>query len=196
MTTVQSIGSLQRSLTAHLWIQRCQKLAQGRFWPILLTTAGCLGNVSYTCTLPFVCVGIITGTTLTRQKAVVSTLLIWLANQVFGYTLHQYPRTLDCFAWGLVLGVATLLVSLGSSYRPLFTPSNLRGNYLWILFLTTVGFLGFQGLLLLAGLFLESHSMTLAIYRDLWLSNLLWTGGILAIHALLIFFLQEQSYRA
>lgn len=194
MTTVQFTGSLQRSLSSHLWIQRCQVLAQGRFWPILLTTAGCLGNISYTCTLPFVCVGILTGTTLTRQKAVISTLLIWFANQVFGYTLHQYPRTPDSFAWGLVLGVATLLVSLGSSYRPLFTQSHLKGNYLWILFLAIAGFLGFQGLLLLAGIFLGgSHGMTLAIYRDLWLSNLIWTGGILGIHALLVFFLQDQS---
>jgi hypothetical protein len=62
-------------------------------WPSLFTTLGCLSNIAYTCTLPFVAIGIIAGTRLTRQRAVISALMIWLANQIFGYTWHSYPRT-------------------------------------------------------------------------------------------------------
>ncbi|MGQ9837616.1 MAG: hypothetical protein ACUVRV_06540 [Cyanobacteriota bacterium] len=169
-----------------VWIQSCQYMAQGRFWPSLLTTVGCLGNITYTCTLPFVTIGILTGTTLTRQKAVISTLTIWLANQIFGYTLHNYPRTPDSFGWGITLGICTLAVTLAASYRPLFKPGQLWRNYLWILVMLVVGFWGFQLLIFLAGLGLGgTHGLTLSVLGQIWLENWLWTSLWIGIHALL-----------
>jgi hypothetical protein len=86
---VQSIPKPRRGIPEVIWIQASRDLAQGRFWPSLFTTIGCLSNIAYTCTLPFVTVGIIAGTTLTRQRAIISASMIWLANQIFGYTWHR-----------------------------------------------------------------------------------------------------------
>jgi hypothetical protein len=140
------IPSSRRLIPAPLWIQAAQDLARGRFWPSLFTTVGCLSNIAYTCTLPFVTVGIVAGTTLTRQRAIISALMIWLANQIFGYTWHNYPRTPDSFAWGLVLGIGTVGIALAGGYRPLFSqskplrPKQLLLNYLWIPACSSWGF--------------------------------------------------------
>lgn len=91
-SSAQPIPRSCRLISAPLWIQAAQDLARGWFWPSLFTTVGCLSNIAYTCTLPFVTVGIVAGTTLTRQKAAISALMIWLANQIFGYTWHNYPH--------------------------------------------------------------------------------------------------------
>lgn len=58
---VQSIPKPRRGIPEVIWIQASRDLAQGRFWPSLFTTIGCLSNIAYTCTLPFVTVGIIAG---------------------------------------------------------------------------------------------------------------------------------------
>ncbi|MCF2970202.1 hypothetical protein L1047_03205 [Synechococcus sp. Nb3U1] len=189
MTSLQSSTSfvLQKPawLPAHVWIQTCQQMAQGYFWASLLTTIGCLGNITYTCTLPFVTIGILTGTTLTRSKAIVSTLMIWFSNQIFGYLLHNYPRTPDSFAWGIVLGISTLSVTLMASYRPLFKPDQLRMNYIWIPLMLLLGFLGFQTMIFLAGLFLGgTHGLTLPVLGKIWLDNWIWTGLWIGIHSL------------
>ncbi|MEN9232091.1 MAG: hypothetical protein Q6L68_14400 [Thermostichus sp. DG02_5_bins_236] len=194
MTTLQSLSSFVPRKTAWIpapiWIHTCQQMAQGYFWPSLITTVGCLGNITYTCTLPFVTVGILTGTTLTRSKAILSTLMIWLANQIFGYLLHNYPRTPDSFGWGIVLGIATLSVTLAASYRPLFKPvkpGQLWLNYAWIPLMLVLGFLGFQVLIFLAGLFLGgTHGLTLPVLGKIWLDNWLWTGLWIGIHSVLV----------
>ena len=51
------VSSFCHFIPAALWIQVTQDLAQGWFWPSLFTTVGCLSNIAYTCTLPFVTVG-------------------------------------------------------------------------------------------------------------------------------------------
>ncbi|WP_244350308.1 hypothetical protein [Thermostichus vulcanus] len=146
-----------------------------------------MGSITYTCTLPFVTIGILTGTTLSRQKAIISTLMIWLSNQIFGYLLHNYPRTLDSFGWGIVLGISTLSVTLAASYRPLFTPDKLWRNYLWIPLMLIVGFIGFQILIFLAGLGLGgTHGLTLPVLGKIWLDNWLWTSLWIGIHSLLV----------
>lgn len=162
-SSAQPIPRSCRLISAPLWIQAAQDLAQGWFWPSLFTTVGCLSNIAYTCTLPFVTVGIVAGTTLTRQRAAISALMIWLANQIFGYTWHNYPRTPDSFAWGLVLGIGTVGIALAGGYRPLFSqskplrPRQLLLNYLWIPAMLILGFLAFEGLILAAGLVLGGN---------------------------------------
>jgi len=118
--------------------------------------------------------------------------MIWLANQIFGYTWHNYPRTPDSFAWGLVLGIGTVGVAFAAGYRPLFSqskpirPRQLLLNYLWIPAMLILGFLAFEGLILAAGLVLGgTEGLTLPILAKIWLDNWLWTGFWLGIHALL-----------
>ena len=189
MNTLTFVPQSQKRthIPAPIWLQSCQQMAHGRFWPSLLTTVACLGNVTYTCTLPFVTIGILTGTTLSRQKAIISTLMIWLSNQIFGYLLHNYPRTPDSFGWGIVLGISTLSITLVASYRPLFTPDKLWRNYLWIPLMLILGFIGFQILIFLAGLGLGgTHGLTLPVLGKIWLDNWLWTSLWIGIHSLLV----------
>jgi len=190
---VQSIPKPRPWIPVAIWLRAAQDLACGRFWPSLFTTIGCLSNIAYTCTLPFVTIGIIAGTTLTRQRAMVSASMIWLANQIFGYVWHNYPRTPDSFAWGVVLGIGTVGVALLASYRPLFFQTHpLRAgrwlwNYLWIPAMLILGFLAFEGLILAAGLVLGgTEGLTLPILGKIWVDNWLWTSFWLGIHTLLV----------
>ncbi|MGB7415568.1 MAG: hypothetical protein WA902_15275, partial [Thermosynechococcaceae cyanobacterium] len=112
------------------WQARCRAIAQSKSWPIFLVTVGSLSNVVYTCTLPFVCLGVIAGMTLKRRAAIASASSIWFANQLCGYTLHNYPRTLNCFMWGWILLAGTLLVTMLASYKPLFASGKVSYHYL------------------------------------------------------------------
>ncbi len=106
---------------------------------------------------PFVCLGIIAGATLPRRRAIVTATTVWLANQFCGYTLHNYPRTFNCLAWGLVLLAGTLLVTLLSGYKPLFSQGALAHHYFRLTGTFIGGLILFEFVILGAGFLLENR---------------------------------------
>jgi hypothetical protein len=46
--------------------------------------------------------------TLCRTDAIRITVALWMANQVIGYAVLEYPRTVNSFSWGLAIGVAAV----------------------------------------------------------------------------------------
>jgi hypothetical protein len=45
------------------------------------------------------------GTTLKPKRAILVALSIGLVNQIYGYTLRQYPWSADSLLWGFMLGL-------------------------------------------------------------------------------------------
>ncbi|UFP94752.1 hypothetical protein [Gloeobacter morelensis] len=161
-------------------------------WPTLLLVLGCGSSLLYTCTVPLVGLGVTAGLTLPRSLALRVVGTIWLANQVLGYTLHNYPRTADSFLWGLILGLGAAAVTLAATGTARHRGPLSRRWALTAAWVTVAGFCIYEGIILLASLALGGlESFTPAIVGGLFLTNTLWAGGLLGLHALLASKLQR-----
>lgn len=63
------------------------------------------------CATPFAALAAVAALTLSRGDAVRITIALWLADQIVGYAIHGYPRTLESLAWGAAIGAAALLAT-------------------------------------------------------------------------------------
>src|SRR5882724_2743216 len=62
----------------------------------------------FACATPFAAFGVLGAMTLSRTDAIRMTVALWMANQVIGYAVLEYPRTVNSFSWGLAIGVAAV----------------------------------------------------------------------------------------
>jgi hypothetical protein len=187
MSSVQSLTIPANETLSAAWRSASRSLAYGQFWQALLIGAGSLSNLVYTCTLPFICLGVIAGTTLLRRRAIVTATIVWFANQLCGYTLHNYPRTFNCFAWGLVLLAGTLWVTLLAGYKPLFSQGAIAHHYLRLTGMFIGGFILFELVILGAGFLLENQCvLTVPILWSIFISNAVWLGSLTLAHACLV----------
>ncbi len=177
-----SVISQTRIPSLSEWQNACRDVAYERFWTVFLVSIGSISNLVYTCTLPFVCLGVITGMTLPRRKAIGAAFLIWLANQFCGYTIHNYPRTFESYTWGIVLLIGTLLVTYLANQIPLFT----KVSYLRLAGCLVGGFILFQIVIWLAGLFLTAHPTPFMIILRIFAVNSVWTLGLTVAHSALV----------
>jgi hypothetical protein len=53
---------------------------------------------------------------LSRRGALLLITLVWLANQLVGFTVLHYPWTTSTFTWGVVLGAVAILATLASQW--------------------------------------------------------------------------------
>lgn len=83
-------------------------------WPRLAVLAGVsvVSSLTLACAMPFVALAALAGLTGTRREAVTITAAAWIANQLVGYGLLDYPRTWDSFGWGAALGIAAVAATL------------------------------------------------------------------------------------
>jgi hypothetical protein len=194
MSSIQSLNRPTLSDLADQWTSGCRSVAQGKVWMTALIAVGSLSNLVYTCTLPFVCLGVIAGTTLLRRRAIASVTGIWFANQFCGYTLHAYPRTLNCFVWGWILLAGTLLVTMLASYKPLFSQGQLKHHYLRMGGFLLGGFVLFQLVILGAGLALgEASGLTPQILGGILGGNVAWIVLLAIAHGVLVWDSIKQS---
>lgn len=165
-----------------LWATRWQTIARSRVWFALLLAIGAFSSVIYPHP-PLVAFGAITGTTLKRKPAILIAMSIWLINQVYGYTLRQYPLTADSLLWGLMMGLGTLIVTVPASVRPSFSQKTLQGHCLWFGAVALIGFAAFESLILaLDWLLIGSHMLTWAITGSLFAKEVIWAIGLLLMH--------------
>jgi hypothetical protein len=61
------------------------------------------------CELPFAGLAAAAALNLSQRNSIVALLLVWVINQVLGFTLHGYPHALNTYLWGAALGIATLI---------------------------------------------------------------------------------------
>jgi hypothetical protein len=83
-----------------------------QLWLALLVLATVGFSLVFACAVPFAGLGVAAALTLSRRDALGVTLAVWLANQLVGYLILDYPRTANSFAWGAVLGVTVLMTTL------------------------------------------------------------------------------------
>ena len=77
-------------------------------WVGVLAVSTLVGTLAASCLMPFVALAVTAAATLPIRKAVRAVVVIWLANQVLGFTLLGFPLTPPTFASGVVLGLGSL----------------------------------------------------------------------------------------
>ncbi|MEQ8963432.1 MAG: hypothetical protein RLP02_36930 [Coleofasciculus sp. C2-GNP5-27] len=186
MSYVESSVAFKQS-TVLDWQRGWEAIAKRQLWFFLLLTLGSASNVLYTCTVPLVGFGAIAGATLPRRRALVTVMSMWLANQVLGFTIHQYPWTLSTFAWGLVLGVGAVVVTLLASLKLKLSKNDLTAYGAWLGIALVIGFGVYELTIWLACLVLGGcDSFTLPILWGIFQGNAIWAISLTAIHSLLV----------
>jgi hypothetical protein len=96
---------LQRSTSAHAaW--------RHLLWLALLVVASVMFSLALACAVPLAAFAAVAALTLSRRDALYLIALVWLANQLVGFAVLNYPWTASTFAWGVVLGAVALLATL------------------------------------------------------------------------------------
>ena len=115
-----------------LWQITEEAIAKNNWWQMFLIAVDSASSIIYP-HVPLVSFAAVAGNTLTRKKALISAMSIWLANQLYGFAVRQYPITLESLTWGLVMGLGMLTVTwLVTALRPQFSRCNLQGYSLWL----------------------------------------------------------------
>jgi len=168
------------------WAQAWKTLAHSPAWLGALLALGTASNVVYAHT-PLVAFAVVSGVSLPRRRAIAVALGLWLMNQAIGFGMRGYPLTATAFTWGALMGLGTLLVVGFASVRPAFSQSAWLGHGLWVLLTVLVGFVLYQGLIMLAyPLLAEGHAMGWDIIARLFRKQLIWTGAIALIHGAML----------
>ena len=80
-------------------------------WGAFLVVASAAGSLVLACVAPFVAVATIATLSLELPAALAVAATAWLANQAVGFGLLAYPWTLETAAWGLAIGLGTVLAA-------------------------------------------------------------------------------------
>jgi hypothetical protein len=170
------------------WSVAWNAVAHHRLWTFFLVAIGAFSSVIYPHP-PFVAFGAIAGTTLKPKRAVLVALSIWLMNQIYGYTVWQYPWSGDSLLWGLMLGLGSLIVTALALLRPTFSQKTMKGHCLWLGAIALVGFAAFQSLILSVDwLLIGSHTLTWAIAHSILINTTLWTISLTLIYLVFVRF--------
>jgi hypothetical protein len=85
-------------------------------WLGLLVGASVLFSLGFACAVPLAAFAGAAALSLSRRDALLLILLVWLANQLVGFTLLDYPWTASTFAWGAALGIVAVLATLAGQW--------------------------------------------------------------------------------
>jgi predicted membrane protein len=163
-----------------------RSLASRRFLPGLLLLLGTASNGLYA-HAPLVALAAMAGVMLPRRRAIAVALLLWAINQGIGFGLRGYPLTGTALAWGLLMGVGTLVVATFASWRPAFSQTGWWGHGLWLAIAVIGGFLIYQGSIMLAYPALAAgHTMGWEVMASLFRKQMIWAIAIALLHGLLL----------
>lgn len=166
-------------------LDRPRSAQPGRaLWLALIAVAGiCLSPV-FACATPFAALATVAALKLNRRDMIAVTLLVWAANQAIGYGLLHYPLTWDSAAWGLAIGVSSVLAVVMASALSTSRPAPLAISLPFV-----AAFATFELGLYLAGFALpvEDMAFSAAVVRQVFVINAVSLCSVMAAyHALVL----------
>ncbi len=168
------------------WQIAYKVISKSNWWQIFLITIGSASSIIYP-HVPLVGFAAVAGNTLTRNKALITVTSIWFANQLYGFTIRQYPRTFESFTWGLVMGLGMLTVTWLVTLQPKFSRRSFRGYLLWLAIAVLGGYAIYQGSIVLIAQLMGGHEFSSAILWGIFMKNAIWAAALSAIHSCAIF---------
>lgn len=176
------------------WQEGWKAIADRPWWQLSLIAIGSFSSIVWA-HVPLVAFAAVAGSTATRQKALIVAASVWLANQIYGYGIRQYPQTFESIAWGLAMGVGALLVTGLAAIRPKFTARSAIAHFLWLEGTVIVGFGLYQGLIAIVGQFLGFHGLTLKILGQILVKDLVWANILGLAHLVFISVLRRSKIK-
>ena len=85
-------------------------------WLGLLVVASGVFSLGLACAVPLAAFAAAAALSLSRRGALLLITLVWLANQLVGFTVLHYPWTASTFTWGVVLGAVAILATLAGQW--------------------------------------------------------------------------------
>lgn len=99
--------------------------AKARLLWIVLLIAGCtILTLKFACAAPFAALAALAALDMNRRDGVLLILGVWAANQAIGYGVLGYPHEFQSYAWGAVIGLA----SLAAFFAARFTAHRMTGH--------------------------------------------------------------------
>ena len=86
------------------------------FCLVLLIAASVSASLVFACATPFAAFAVVAAAMLRLRSAVLVVGAAWLTNQVIGFGLLGYPRTLDAAVWGVVICLAAVAAVAVASF--------------------------------------------------------------------------------
>ncbi|NJK57915.1 MAG: hypothetical protein HC939_18940 [Pleurocapsa sp. SU_5_0] len=165
----------------NLWRVAGKAIALSNWWQTFLIVVGSASSIVYP-HVPLVGFATVTGNTLTRKKALVSVTSIWFANQLYGFTIRQYPKTLESLAWGLVMGLGMLTVTWLVTLQPKFSRNNWQSYLLWLAIGVVGGYAIYQGSIVLIAQLMSGHGFSSAILWGIFVKDVVWAVALSTVH--------------
>ena len=80
-------------------------------WLSLLVAASVVFSLGLACAVPLAAFAAAAALTLRSRDATLFVGAVWLANQVVGFAILDYPHTANSILWGITLGAVSLLAT-------------------------------------------------------------------------------------
>jgi len=153
-------------------------------WLLILTLSAVGVTVALSCVTPFAALAVALAGTVGLSASLRVMTVVWLANQVIGFGLFHFPRTVETVVIGIVIGAAAVAGTIAAwavLNRMRFSPVLLR------LSVALVVSFGIYELALVAPVvFLgELETFRPAIVAELGLVNAVSLAGIIALNEIL-----------
>ena len=139
---MQNLKSLSNHTTHDLGAEAPVVWRQA-LWLALLVGASVAFSLGFACAAPLAAFGALAAMTLSQRDALLLTGAVWLANQLVGFAILDYPWTVSTFAWGIALGIVTALATVAA--RAMATRVDGRGAAVVSLAAFTSAFIVYEG---------------------------------------------------
>lgn len=146
-------------------------------WTIVLAAAVTAGSFVLSCSMPFAALAVALAATVGLRASLAIVGLVWILNQLAGFTLFHFPWTLNAVGHGAAIGLAALLAAV-VAHGVLR-----RRSFAWLLLALAASFVVYETALWSAALFLGGRdTFALPIVTQLGLVNVAWFVGIIALN--------------
>lgn len=150
-------------------------------WSAILGLTAIIGSYGFACVFPFAAMATLAAVTLDTRRAALLVGVVWLANQIVGFTLMNYPHDAQAYVWGGAILVSALAALAAA--RAVAVPALLSLRSIGAL---AVAIIAYQALMFIAAVALDGlESSTPTIVAQVALSDVAWFTGLAALRLLI-----------
>ena len=153
-------------------------------WTMVLTLAVIAATVALSCVTPFAALAVALAGSVGLRTSLRAMIAVWLANQLIGFGLFHFSRTLDTFLIGIAIGVAAIVGTIAAGMvlkRMRSRPVLLRLGVALL-----VSFATYELTLLVAVIFLgDLETFRPAVVAQLGFINAVSLAGMVALNEVL-----------
>ena len=154
-------------------------------WLAVLVGTSVAFTLGLACAVPLAAFAAAAALTLSRQDALVLIIAVWLANQLVGFTMLDYPWTASTISWGIALGTVAVLATVASQQNVRRSIDMPRAVSFTTTFL--VAFVVYEALLFASATLLGGVEIyTVAIQGRIFVVNAAAFAGLLVLHRLAV----------